>query len=66
MTNYERLRILNKTMDSLTKYSGPIAAMGEGKEGIDDDLWAQLMAFKTALEARIEEVEQTDWDEEAV
>lgn len=66
MTNEKRLHVLNKTMDSLMRYSGPVAAMETGEDGVDNDLWEQLMAFKAALEARIDEVKELDWEKEAV
>lgn len=66
MTNGTRLYILNKTKDTLTRYSGPVAAFGEMNEGIDDDIWEALMKLQSLVEARIEAVEQMDLNEEAV
>jgi hypothetical protein len=58
MTNDARLCVLNRTLESLLRYTGPVAAMGALEEGVDTDLWEMLEGFERALEKRIEEVEE--------
>lgn len=58
MTNDARLRVLNRTLESLIRYTGPVAALGELEEGVDADLWEMLEGFERALKKRIEEVEE--------
>lgn len=65
-TNMRRLEILRRTLRSLENYPGPIYQMGEGKEGVDDDIYTALMRCKEMLESRIEQVDAMNWDEEAV
>lgn len=65
MTNGTRLYILNRTMDSLSRYSGPVATFGEMHEGIDEDIWKALLAVQEMVKERISKVEQMDLNEEA-
>jgi hypothetical protein len=53
-------------MDSLSRYSGPVATFGEMHEGIDEDIWKALLAVQEMVKERISKVEQMDLNEEAV
>lgn len=65
-TNFERLHVLEAVRASMTRYNGPLGILGDTPEGVDDDIWDALEQVRDLIDRRIEEVNNLDFEKEAV